>query len=139
MFAVFMGISRAFYAKFSEKINLIVFMTGSGALCVVSYLLASLSPVPVLALVGCGLCGLSVGIMWPGTFSLAAEKCPKGGTAMFAYFALAGDLGCSSGPTLVGMISDAFDGRLTAGLLAAIIFPLLLLAGLRLCKKMTDK
>lgn len=77
--------------------------------------------------------------MWPGTFSLAAEKCPKGGTAMFAYFALAGDLGCSSGPTLVGMISDAFDGRLTAGLLAAIIFPLLLLAGLRLCKKMTDK
>ena len=139
MFAVFMGISRAFYAKFSEKINLIVFMTGSGALCVVSYLLASLSPVPVLALVGCGLCGLSVGIIWPGTFSLAAEKCPKGGTAMFAYFALAGDLGCSSGPTLVGMISDAFDGRLTAGLLAAIIFPLLLLAGLRLCKKMTDK
>lgn len=114
-------------------------MTGSGALCVVSYLLASLSPVPVLALVGCGLCGLSVGIMWPGTFSLAAEKCPKGGTAMFAYFALAGDLGCSSGPTLVGMISDAFDGRLTAGLLAAIIFPLLLLAGLRLCKKMTNK
>ena len=139
MFAIFMGTSRAFYAKFSEKINLILFMAASGVLCVASYLLASLSPLPVLALVGCGFCGLSVGIMWPGTFSLAAEKCPKGGTAMFAYFALAGDLGCSSGPTLVGMISDAFDGRLTAGLLAAIIFPLLLLAGLRVCKKMTDR
>ena len=139
MFAILMGTSRAFYAKFSEKINLIAFMTASSLLCVASYLLASLSPIPLLSLAGCGLCGLSVGIMWPGTFSLAAEKCPRGGTAMFAFFALAGDLGCSSGPTLVGMVSDAFDGRLTAGLFAAIVFPIVLLLGLQLCRRVTEK
>lgn len=139
MFAILMGTSRAFYAKFSEKINLIAFMTASSLLCVASYLLVSLSPIPLLSLAGCGLCGLSVGIVWPGTFSLAAEKCPRGGTAMFAFFALAGDLGCSSGPTLVGMVSDVFDGRLTAGLFAAIVFPIVLLLGLQLCRRVTEK
>lgn len=135
LFAMLMGISRVFYAKFSEKISLQKFMIASGVLCIISYLLAALSPYPVLALIGCGLCGLSVGILWPGTFSLAAAKCPKGGTAMFALFALAGDLGCSSGPTLVGMISSISNGGIKAGLMGALIFPVLLIVGLIWCKR----
>lgn len=128
MFSVLMGTSRAIYGKYSEKWDLIPFMLGSGGLCIVSYLLATLTASPVLGLVGCGLCGLSVGIMWPGTFSLVSAKCPRGGTAMFALMALGGDLGCSSGPTLVGLVSSAAGG-LKAGLLAAILFPVVLILG----------
>lgn len=127
MFAVLMGCSRAFYGKFSDRINLKSFITASAVMCIFSYLLAILSPNPVVSLAGCGLTGLSVGIMWPGTFSLAAEKCPQGGTAMFAFFALAGDLGCSSGPGLVGLVSGLFGDQLKIGLLAAIVFPVLLI------------
>lgn len=126
MFAVLMGLSRVFYAKFSEKVDLVKFMIGSGVLCAISYLLASFSANPILALVGCGLCGLSVGLMWPGTFSLASAKCPMGGTAMFALLALAGDLGCSGGPTLVGFVSNANGGNISVGLITAVAFPLLL-------------
>ncbi len=129
-FAVLMGGARVFYAKYSEKINLQHFMLCSGALCLVSYLLVSLVPVPQIGLVGCGLCGLSVGILWPGTFSIAAKEIRAGGTALFAFLALAGDLGCSGGPTFVGFVSGAFGGNLRIGLFAAILFPILLIAGL---------
>ena len=129
-FAVCMGLTRALYGKFSDKVPLIRFMAASGALCIVSYLLASLSANPVAALVGCSLCGLSVGIMWPGTFSLAAKGMPRGGTAMFALLALAGDLGCTSGPALVGTVSEWFQSNLKMGILFAVCFPILLLAGL---------
>lgn len=135
LFSVLMGISRVFYAKFSEKIRLPKFMAASGVLCVASYLVAVFAPVPILGLMGCALCGLSVGIMWPGTFSLAAEACPKGGTAMFALFALAGDLGCSTGPSLVGFVSGQFNGVLQTGLAAAILFPLAFLVGLLLFRR----
>lgn len=133
-FAVLMGLARVFYAKFSEKIRLQPFMLASGLLCIFSYLLASLTQSAVWGMIGCGLCGLSVGILWPGTFSIAAKSMRSGGTAMFALLALAGDLGCSSGPTLVGVVSDAFQGDLKRGLLAAVVFPLLLLVGLLLCR-----
>lgn len=126
-FSLLMGSSRVFYAKFSEKINLLLFIIGSGFLCVASYLLAVFAPVPVLSLIGCGLCGLSVGILWPGVFSIAAEGCPKGGTALFAFLALAGDVGCGGGPTVVGMVSGMFEDNLKSGLLAAIIFPIVLI------------
>ncbi|NCB93308.1 MAG: MFS transporter [Clostridia bacterium] len=126
-FAVMMGLSRAFYGKFGETIDLKKFMNISSILCVASYLLASLSAVPVLGLVGCALCGLSVGIMWPGTFSTAAKSLKRGGTAMFALLALAGDLGCGSGPAIVGFASEAFGENLRKGLLVAIIFPFILL------------
>lgn len=132
LFAVLMGSSRVFYAKCSEKVNLVAFMRGSAVLCIASYLLACFSPVPLLSLAGCALCGLSVGIMWPGTFSLAAAACPKGGTAMFALFALFGDLGCTSGPTLVGFVSGMFGDSLKRGLLTAILFPALLILGIAL-------
>lgn len=130
LFAILMGTSRLIYGKWGEKLNLDKFMRFSGILCLLSYLVISLSPYPVLGLLGCGLCGLSVGILWPGAFSMAAANIRGGGTAMFALLALAGDLGCMSGPTFVGLISGAFHDNLKIGILAAIIFPLLLLAGL---------
>jgi len=129
-FAAMMGLSRVFYSKFSERIKLKKFMSASCVLCVVSYLLACLSPLPALSLLGCGLCGLSVGILWPGTFSISAATCVTGGTALFALLALAGDLGCMSGPTLVGMVSEWAGNNLKVGLLAAIIFPVILIIGL---------
>lgn len=135
MFAVLMGCSRVFYGKFSDRINLVGFISGSAVLCVISYLLAVFSPVPVLSLAGCALTGLAVGIMWPGTFSLASERCPQGGTAMFAFFALAGDLGCSAGPGLVGMMSGVFGGEMKRGLLFAIVFPVCLLLGIGALKR----
>ncbi len=126
-FAVFMGSARAFYGKLGDKLDLDKFMRGSLLLCVAAYLLIVLSPLPVLSLVGCALCGLSVGILWPGSFSKASASLRRGGTAMFALLALAGDLGCSSGPTLVGWVADGFGGDLKLGILAAIVFPVTLL------------
>lgn len=128
LFAIAMGCSRMFYGKYGEKIDLIKFMAGSAVLCVLSYLLAVFAGNPLLALMGCGLCGLSVGIMWPGTFSLSAKQCSQGGTLMFALLALAGDLGCSAGPGVVSIVSGVFpEHGIKAGLLAAILFPCLLL------------
>jgi len=126
LFAVLMGTSRALYAKLSDKISLKAAMIGSGCLCIVCYLLAAFAPHPALGLIGCALCGFSVGIMWPGTFSLASGSLPTGGTAMFAFLALAGDLGCGSGPTLVGAVAERFGDDLKIGVLSAIVFPVLL-------------
>ena len=135
VFAILMGGARMFYAKCSDRIDLTKFMLLSGALCVVCYLLASLCASPVLGLVGCGLCGLSVGIMWPGTFSVATVSCRNGGTAMFALLALAGDLGGSLGPSVVGTVSRLTGENLKMGVLAAIVFPLLMIAGLVVLRK----
>ena len=134
-FAILMGSSRAFYGNYGDRIELDRFMIGSSLLCIISYLCISLSPSPVFSLIGCAVCGLSVGIMWPGSFSKASASLPRGGTAMFALLALGGDVGCSGGPTLVGMVSSALGDDLKRGILAGIIFPLLLLAGVLLVKK----
>lgn len=139
LFAIFMGIARVFYGKFSEKLDLTKVMLGCGALCVVCYLLASLSPISMIGLVGCALCGLSVGIMWPGTISISSQKCPKGGTAMFAFLALAGDLGATVSPVMVGAIADAVGGNLKTGLLFATVFPIILILGLILLVKKYGK
>ena len=133
-FAIFMGSARAFYGKFGDRINLDKFMLGSSILCVLSYLCISLAPFPFLSLIGCAVCGLSVGIMWPGGYSKAAALLRNGGTAMFALLALAGDLGCLGGPTLVGYVSSAASDNLKTGILSAIIFPLLLILGIILLK-----
>lgn len=127
MFAVTMGISRAFFGKFGPKISLTRFMIFSGLLCVASYLLASLSSLPWLGLLGCILCGFSVGIMWPGTISICSPRIPKGGTALFAMLAMSGDLGGAAGPVLVGNISQIFGDNLKAGLLAGTFFPVVLI------------
>lgn len=137
-FAILMGSARAFYGKFGDRISLDKFMVGSGLLCVLSYLCISLAPSPVMSLTGCAVCGLSVGIMWPGSFSKASATLRNGGTALFALLALAGDLGCSGGPTLVGYVSSIASDDLKKGILAAIIFPVLLVAGIFLLRKPKD-
>ena len=134
-FAFMMGLSRLFYGKYGDRIDLDKFMSGSTVLCLVSYLCISFAPFPVLSLAGCAVCGFSVGILWPGSFSQAAAAIKGGGTAMFAFLALAGDLGCSSGPTLAGFVSSHMGDNLKAGILAAIIFPVLMLAGIFLSRK----
>ena len=133
-FAVLMGSSRAFYGKYGEKIKLDNFMVGSCLLAIVSYLGIVFLPIPQLSLVACALSGLSVGIMWPGTFSKAAVVLRKGGTAMFALLALGGDLGCSLGPSVVGFVSGLLNDNLKIGILAAVIFPISLLLGIICCQ-----
>lgn len=126
LFAVLMGTARVVYSLISEKVNLIKYMTVCAVLCMVSYLMASLSGNAVVALMGCALCGFSVGVLWPGTISIAAKNMKQGGTALFALLALAGDLGCTVGPTAIGLISDGI-GSVKKGLCFAIAFPLLLI------------
>ncbi len=124
-FALLMGISRIIYAKFSERINLYKFIFFSAALCIASYLLVALSPLPIMSLAGCAVCGFSVGMMWPGTLCIASEKIPGGGVKMFALLALAGDLGCTLGPSAVGVIADAAGDNLKVSFIVSIIFPAL--------------
>lgn len=127
LFAVAMGICRVFYGKYGEKVDLLNFMIGSGVLCLSCYLLAALSALPIFGLIGCIVCGFSVGIMWPGTISITSIKIPLGGTAMFALLAMAGDLGGSVGPYLVGIVTQNAGDNLKAGLLAGCVFPVVLI------------
>ena len=126
-FGILMGTARMFYGKYGEKIPLDRFMGGSAVLCIISYLMIALPKAPAVSLAGCALCGLSVGILWPGTFSKASASLRRGGTLMFSLLALGGDIGCSSGPTLVGAVAGA--ANMKTGILAAAVFP----AGLILC------
>lgn len=135
LFAVMMGMSRSFYGKYGEKIDLMKFMIGSGALCLVCYLLSALAPLPFLNLVGCAVCGFSVGIMWPGTISIASQKIPLGGTAMFALLAMAGDLGGSVGPGIVGFVTQNANDNLKVGMLAGCVFPTVLVLSVLLLKR----
>lgn len=126
-FAVLMGTSRAIYGKYGDRLPQQKAIPLCSVLCIISYLMISLSPLPALSMIGCALSGFSVGIMWPGTFSLSAKKLPKGSTAMFALLALGGDLGCSAGPSLVGFVSSNAGNNLKIGILTALVFPILLL------------
>lgn len=149
MFALLMGVSRVFYGKFCERIDLRRYILGSAMLCVVSYLVCVFAPWPIVSLLGCAVCGLSVGIMWPGTLSLAAERCPAGNTAIFAILALCGDVGCSLGPAVVGAVSAgvkgsflSFEGEaagLHAGLLCVVIFPAVMAATAFILGRMKKK
>ena len=130
VFAILMGLARLFYGKFSEKIRLGSFMFLS--FCSLYFQLFTCVTFinPILGLMGCGLCGLSVGIMWPGSISMGAKALPAGGTALFALLALAGDVGCSIGPATIGVVSDMYGENLKAGILAGIIFPIVLIVAL---------
>lgn len=134
LFAMFMGIARVAYGKFSQKLNLTNVMLICAVMCVGCYLLASLSNLPFLGLIGCAVCGLSVGIMWPGSISISSQNCPKGGTAMFALLALAGDLGGMASPAIVGGVSEMAGGNLKLGLLVATTFPVMLVVALIILK-----
>ena len=127
MFAVTMGISRVIFGKYGERIDLMKFMTGSGILCVICYLLTALSSNPILGLTGCIVCGFSVGIMWPGTISISSKEFPMGGTAMFALLAMAGDLGGSIGPGIVGHVIQSAGNNIQTGMGVGLIFPAVLL------------
>lgn len=139
LFAIMMGISRFFYGKYGEKLDLMKFMISSGILCLICYLLAALAPLPFLNLVGCSLCGFSVGIMWPGTISIASKKIPLGGTAMFALLAMAGDLGGAVGPGIVGLVTQAANDNLKIGVLAGCVFPAVLVLSVLLLKRKREK
>ncbi len=128
LFAVTMGISRAIYGKYGDRIELTGYMLGSGALCLFCYILTATSHSPILGLIGCVICGFSVAIMWPGTISLLSKRLPAGGTAMFALLAMAGDLGGAFGPGVVGFVSQSRNDDLKAGILAAAVFPVVLIA-----------
>ena len=138
MFAVTMGICRSIYGKYGDKLNLKTFMIGSGILCVICYLCASISANPIVGLVGCIVCGFSVAIMWPGTISTSSKAFPSGGTAMFALLAMAGDLGGGIGPAIVGRVSQLYDGNMKAGMSMGTIFPVVLVIGLILFSKMSS-
>lgn len=138
-FAAMMGLSRLIYGKYGDRMDLDRFMGGSCLLCIASYLCISLIPNPAAGLVGCAVCGFSVGILWPGTFSKATASIKGGGTAMFALLALAGDLGCSGGPTLAGAVSSTFQNNLRIGVLSAIAFPALLFVGVLLSARNTRR
>ena len=129
VFAALIGISRALYGRYADRLPLKKAIIGSAVLCISSYILSIIPGQPVLNMAGCALCGFSVGMFWPGTFSMSAMNIPGGGTAMFALLALAGDIGCSAGPSVVGFVANAASGELKAGLAAAIIFPVVMLTG----------
>ena len=130
LFAATMGVSRGIYGKFGPRMNLAKFMIGSGVLCLCCYLLAGLSFSPVLGLIGCICCGFAVGIMWPGTISITSPRLPRGGTALFAMLAMAGDLGGAVGPSLIGTVSQEAGNNLQVGMLAGCVFPLVLIIAL---------
>lgn len=134
-FAILMGSGRVLHAHVAERFSLTGYLGACACLCIVSYLVVTFSPLPALSLAACGVCGLSVAAMWPGTFSISSKVCPQGGTTIFALLALAGDIGCSAGPTTVGFVSSALQDNLKLGLLSAIIFPVLMLVGLAMCRK----
>jgi len=139
-FCILMGLVRTYFGKSEGKMNLHRFIKVSCILCIISYLIAVFAPHPVLGLMGCGLCGLSIAIFWPGTFSIASQTCKAGGTAMFALLALAGDVGCAAGPQVVSVVSKFLPQYgLKAGLLCAIVFPITLLVALLLLEKVTKK
>ncbi len=137
LFAITMGICRVIYGKFGEKLDLMKFMIGSAVLCLCCYLLASLTASPVPGLIGCVCCGFSVGIMWPGTISITSPRIPKGGTALFALLAMAGDLGGGFGPSLVGNITQQAGDNLRSGLLAGSVFPLIMILALLAMSRLT--
>lgn len=139
LFAITMGVSRVIYGKYGEKVDLMGFMLGSGALCLVCYLLASMTAEPLLGLAGCIVCGFSVGIMWPGTLSIASARMPLGGTALFALLAMAGDLGGAFGPSLVGYVTQMAGDNLRVGLRVGCMFPVFLMIGLQLMKRLSEK
>lgn len=131
-FAVLMGLGRVVFSKLSSKVSVEKYLVFSSVLCIASYLLACLSPVPAISLVGCALCGFAVSAMWPGTISLTTRKTGSTSTLMFALLAVSGDIGCTTGPTVIGWITNAFDQDLKKGLIFSIAFPIIIIIMLAL-------
>ena len=139
LFAITMGSARVFYAKMADKITLENGILVSSCICVVSYLMIVFSPIPIISLIGCAICGIGCGMLWPGSYSIAMKRMPKGGVPLFGLLAFAGDLGCLSGPCVAGFVSDAFGGELKAGFLFSMIFPITLAIMVTVLKKFFKK
>lgn len=139
LFAIMMGISRTIFGKFGEKLDLMKYMMFCGGLCLICYIAASTSQSPMIGLLGCVICGFSVGIMWPGTISISSQKIPAGGTAMFALLAMAGDIGGAAGPGIVGAITQHAGDDLHKGLLAGCVFPAVLILSIIILKLMRNQ
>ncbi len=140
MFALCMGLSRIVTARLSRRFSVESIMTVSGGLCICAYLMTALSPLPLLALAGCALCGFAVGIFWPGTFSFGAGRLRGGRTALFALLALGGDIGSVGGPALVNLTSRYLtDGSLQKGMLVAAIFPAILIVCVLILRRTSQR
>ncbi len=136
LFAVLMGTARVFYSKLGDRIRLEAYMPVCGLMCIAGYLLMAFSPMALLGFVGCGLCGFAVGVMWPGTYSLSMKYIPNGDLSVFAFLALAGDVGCTVGPVMIGFATELLNGSLNNGIAVATLFPLLLTAMLFALRRM---
>lgn len=135
MFAVAQGTCRSLFGKYGDRLNLKNSMLYSGILCLICYILATIPDNSILRLIGCIVCGFSVGIMWPGTISLSAKRFPLGGTAMFAILAMAGDVGGSLGPIFVGRCAEIFNDNIRIGLITGCVFPIVLIISILLLKR----
>ena len=141
-FALCMGIGRLLLSKFGDRLRLERWLLGSFSLCLICYLTTALVPSPIIGLIGCAICGFTVAMLWPGTLTIGSKRLPHSGTAMFALFALAGDVGCTAGPNVIGLISDAIVARgitldsgifagdsttigMKVGMLCAAVFPII--------------
>ncbi len=148
LFALCMGIGRTGYGIFGEKINIEKALIACGAVSVVCYLVTVFVTVPVLSLLGCAACGFGVSLMWPGVLSYTSQKYNyNAGPVMFSLLALGGDTGCSLGPWVTGVVSDLYlaansgaagaeSQAIRYGLLAAIVFPVVMLILLAVMRKL---
>ena len=105
VFAVTLGLGRSLYAKIGKNISRALFFGAVGA--TICYLIAAVSPFPVVGLIACAVTGFCVSMMWPGSLIVASDRYPQGGVMIFALMAAGGDFGASVGPQLVGVITDA--------------------------------
>lgn len=155
LFAVLLSLGRTMYAKRGKNIYKIL-LAGMAA-ATACYLIAGLSPIPVISLIACAMTGIATSMLWPGTLIYMSEKIPTAGVAAFALMAAGGDLGASLAPELLGIIADAVSESswgiglginlsitpdqlgMKVGMLTAAIFPLLGVAILLLMKKYFKK
>ena len=124
-FAIFMGTGRILYARVSAKLSFRKTVIVLSALCAACYLTTALTGIPILALVSCAVCGFTVSVMWPGSYSAGARAFPRGDAVMFSVFAMCGDLGCCLGPWILGIIADIKS--LHAGFAVTALFPIIML------------
>lgn len=138
-FAILMCLARLLSSRYADRVDLNGAMIKSALICIAGYLLAIFAPWPLLGLAGVGVTGFGVGVMWPGTLSLGARKIPGGGAALFGLCALGGDLGCSTGPGLVGWLASASGDNLKAGLVVGLVYSVILCMGLSVLRRLRKK
>ncbi|MBQ6884261.1 MAG: MFS transporter [Clostridia bacterium] len=120
-FAICMGSGRVIFGLFDGKFNPKKALIINNILCVICYVGVAVCSIEWLSLVACALCGFTVSLSWPGTYSMAARYFPTGGTLMFSLLALCGDFGCSIGPWTMGIVANSTT--LQMGFLVCAIFP----------------